>query len=57
MKYTLDYATHKPTREKITKPWKTSKEYYGLIFHVTLSGDNFRGICIGYYILLSVIRI
>ena len=40
MKYTHDYATHMPTREKITKPW-----------------NNFHGICIGYYMLLSVIRI
>ena len=48
MKYTLDYATRMPTREKITKPWNnfhgiTSMEY-GLIFHVTRIGGNFRGI-------------
>ena len=61
MKYTHDYATRMPTRETITKPWNnfhgiTSMEY-GLIFHVTRLGNNFRGICIGYYMLLSVIRI
>ena len=48
MKYTLDYATSMPTREKITKPWNnfhgiTSMEY-GPIFHVTRIGGNFRGI-------------
>ena len=54
MKYTLDYATRMPTREKITKPCSME---YGLIFHVTRIGGKFRGICIGYYMLLSVIRI
>ena len=43
MKYTLDYTTRMPTREKITKPWKNFMEY-GLIFHVTRIGGNFRGI-------------
>ena len=28
MKYTLDYATRMPTREKITKPWNN---FHGII--------------------------
>ena len=48
MKYTLNYAMRMPIREKIAKPWNnfhgiTSMEY-GLIFHVTRTLGNFRGI-------------
>ena len=39
MKYTLDYATRMPTREKNNQAME-----YGLIFHVTRIGGNFRGI-------------
>ena len=43
MKYTHDYATRMPTREKLLSLGITSMEY-GLIFHVTRIGNNFRGI-------------
>ena len=41
MKYTLDYATCMPTKEKINKPWNNFHGI-GLIFHVTRIGGNFR---------------
>ena len=45
MKYTLDYATHMPTREKQNKlSHVITSMRYGLISHVTPSGITFREI-------------
>ena len=44
MKYTLDYATRMPTREKQQLSHGITSMEYGLIFHVTRIRGNFREI-------------
>ena len=44
MKYTLDYTTRMPTREKKQLSHGITSMEYGLIFHVMRIGGNFRGI-------------
>ena len=44
MKYTLDYATRMPTREKKQLNHGITSMEYGLIFHATHIGGNFHGI-------------